>query len=220
MNELTPKLRQISAHWATLSDATTPYVVVPLNKLLSEPDQKEVEKEKLFIRQKILGRSNKEITEDADPNALDELLALGSDLNINTFACNFRLGGDNGQDFTLNNDVEEANYLNKWIFDRLSVTGVGKRPHDIPIFITSTVFSHKEYGRCLASFKERLGLEIDSSQDLFVLRNVVMSPFQAAADLTGHVTEIFRQTLEQEMKVCFPLVMYCCGLRKKKISKL
>ncbi|PPR01984.1 hypothetical protein CVT24_011111 [Panaeolus cyanescens] len=191
---------RISAHWATLSDATTPYVVVPLNKLLSEPDAEEVEKEKTFIRQKILGRSNKDIIEDADPMALDELLALGSDLNINTFACNFRLPDTEGNESNLNTDVEEANYLNKCIFDRLSVTGVDKRPQDIPIFITSTVFAHKDYGHCLDSFKKRLGLETDSSQDLFVLRNVVMSPFQAAADFTGKVTEIFRQTLEQEMK--------------------
>ena len=44
---------------------------------------------------------------------------------------------------------------------------------DTPLFITSTTFARKDYGVCADHFKERLGLETASRQDLFVLRNVV-----------------------------------------------
>ena len=46
-----------------------------------------------------------------------------------------------------------------------------------------------------------MGLETDSRQDLFVLRNVVMSPFQSAGDFVQNLAEIFQAGLEEEVKV-------------------
>jgi hypothetical protein len=50
-----------------------------------------VEEEKEFIKARILGRSNEELVRDSDPTVMAELKALGSDLNINAFVCNFRV---------------------------------------------------------------------------------------------------------------------------------
>ena len=124
-----------------------------------------------------------------------ELLALGSDLNIKIFACNFRING------ILNDDVEEANYLNKSIYEALSVAHGTKPVTDLPMFLSSTVFAVKEYGQCVQHYKRRLGLETDSAQDLFVLRNVVMSPFQTAGNFVQEIAGVFRGVLEKKLKV-------------------
>ncbi|KAL8967295.1 MAG: hypothetical protein Q9183_002989, partial [Haloplaca sp. 2 TL-2023] len=109
------------------------YICIPLNLLpaerkamqdpntTSESYEKAVEDEKQKIREQILGKSNQDIiNEDANREPQDRamvlLRALGSDLNINAFALNFR-----HSDGTLNEDVEEANYLNRRVVEVLSV---------------------------------------------------------------------------------------------------
>ncbi|KAI0266860.1 PLP-dependent transferase [Gloeopeniophorella convolvens] len=183
--------RRISAEWAAMSDAFTPYIVVPFNPLVQEPNPEKVEEEKQLIREHILGKENQDVV--ADEWAMEELRQLGSDLNINAFTCNFRIDGKP------NEDVEEANYLNNRIFDRLSVTSPGESPFEINLFLSATVFAVKDYGDCVQAYKQRLGLETDSEQDLFVLRNVVMSPFQSAGDFLSTIAKAFKDVLEEEV---------------------
>ncbi|KAL1744697.1 pyridoxal phosphate-dependent transferase [Schizophyllum fasciatum] len=194
LGEVAFTCRRFAAHWAAMSDEKTDFIVVPFNKYTREAKGEEaVIEEKAFIREHILGKSNQAIVQNKD--ALDELCGLGSDLNINAFACNFRINGET------NTDVAEANYLNSRIFDRLSLTGVGERPQDIQMFLSATTFGREDYAECADEFKRRLGLETESEQDLFVLRNVVMSPFQAAGDFVQNLAGIFQATLEDEVKV-------------------
>ncbi|KAJ7804515.1 hypothetical protein B0H14DRAFT_2527265 [Mycena olivaceomarginata] len=98
--------------------------------------------------------------------------------------------------------VEEANYLNKRIFDRLSMTSPDEIPREIPLFLSSTIFGQADYGKCVREFQHysRMGLETASLQDLFVLRNVVMSPFQAAGNFVLELANIFQEVLEEEVK--------------------
>lgn len=193
LGEVAFTCRRLSAHWAAMSNDETDFVVVPFNKFRREQEGKEaVAEEKKFIRDNILGKTNQALAQNTD--AMDELCALGSDLNINAFACNFRING------RVNDDVEEANYLNNRIFDRLSLTSVGEQPQDIPMFLSATQFGHADYAECAEEYKRRLGLETRSQQDLFVLRNVVMSPFQGAGDFVQNIADIFQSTLEEEMQ--------------------
>lgn len=187
-----------------MSIESDPFIVVPFNGLSSEPDPAAVEKEKLFIRENILGKSNEAIA--ANEDALKVLCALGSDLNINAFACNFRING------VPNTDVEEANFLNNSIFKRLSITTPFVKPELIPMFLSSTTFKMEEYGECATHFKERMGLETESNQDLFVLRNVVMSPFQTAGDFVQSLANIFQTVLEEEMHVSNSSLICCMAL--------
>ena len=176
-----------------MSVDSDPFIVVPLNPLRYEPDKAKVKEEKEFIRKHILGQSNEALVKNE--KAMQELRTLGSDLNINAFACNFRINGK------ANIDVEEANYLNNAIFKRLSITSPKKNPREIPMFLSATTFKAAEYGECVKHFKERLELETDSNQDLFVLRNVVMSPFQTAGNFVQKIADIFQGVLEEEMQV-------------------
>ena len=50
----------------------------------------------------------------------------------------------------------------------------------------------------------RLGLETESEQDLFVLRNVVMSPFQSAGNFVKELADKFQEVLEEKTKVWVP----------------
>ena len=121
-----------------MSDDATDFIVVPF-----DPVQEDSDKE--IIRRRILGRSNEDIVNDR--KAFDVLCTLGSDLNINVFACNFRIKG------RVNDDVEEANYLNKRIYNRLSVTRPKIHISTVPLFLTSSVFRQENYGECVRNFQ-------------------------------------------------------------------
>lgn len=177
------------------------YIVVPLNPLRSESGgPAAIAKEKEYIRESILGKPNEALVVDSD--AMAELQSLGSDLNINAFACNFRIKG-----VGVNTDVEEANYLNNAIFKRLSITDPKKDPKLVPMFLSATTFKADDYGVCLRDFKKRLELETESSQDLFVLRNVCMSPFQTAGNFVQELADTFKKVLIEEMGVCIGIIV-------------
>lgn len=179
-----------------MSDDLTSFIVVPFNRLPSEiekpGDAQAINDDKQFIRERILNVSNADLVNDEE--AMTFLNKLGSDLNINAFACNFRYS-----DGTVNKDVEEANLLNRRIYDRLSVTSPDKDPLSVPFYLTSTTFTEADYGDCAREFKKRLGLE--GSQDLLVLRNVVQSPFTTTHGFLRELTDVFQTVLNEEVEV-------------------
>ena len=118
---------------------------------------------------------------------------MGSDLAINTFAVNFRVNGE------INQDVIEANDLNTRIYNRCSIVDMATDINTRPIILTSTQLSQKSYQKCLTHFKERLGLVGD--QDLYVLINVVISPFPMISNVTNTVIKALRKIIEEEVKV-------------------
>ncbi|THH16278.1 hypothetical protein EW146_g4346 [Bondarzewia mesenterica] len=188
--------RRFACHWAAMSKEND-YVVIPFNPLPIECDTPnasdvEIEAQREWIRNNILTKENQELVKDND--AMELLNRLGSDLNVNAFACNFY--DSNGR---LNTDVDEANYLNQRIFERLSFTSRDRDPRKINFYITSTVFAQSDYKDCATHFKNRLGLR--GNQDLFVLRNVVMSPFSTSGNFVQELADNFRNVLKQELKV-------------------
>ncbi|KAL1870867.1 hypothetical protein Daus18300_004956 [Diaporthe australafricana] len=204
LGEVTFTCSRLSAQWAAMSDDNMTFTVVPFNMLPSElaegASEESIESEKQWIRDNILSSSNLEIvsnttTSPGGDDALGLLRKLGSDLNINAFACNFKYS--NGQ---LNTDVLEANYFMQRIVQGLSVDSPGDDPTKIPLYLTSTEFSPELYGECAANFKKRLGLK-DGPQDLFVLRNVVMSPFSTEKDFIAELVDAFQEVAEEAVSV-------------------
>ncbi|KAL8834411.1 MAG: hypothetical protein Q9176_007498 [Flavoplaca citrina] len=213
MAEVCFTISRLSAHWAAMSTETSSFICVPLNLLPSERKAMQdpnttsesyaqaVDQEKQLIRDRVLNKSNQEIIdEDADrpteEKAMVLLRALGSDLNINAFALNFRYS-----DGTVNDDVEEANYLNRRVVEVLSVDSPEDDPTKIPFFLTSTEFEHELYGDCAKHFKKRLGLAEDEVS-LFVLRNVLMTPFPTEGNFIDKMVNIFQEVVEKEVEVC------------------
>lgn len=187
---------------------TDKFVVVPFNLLPSESDKPivrygstdEVNEQRESIRKQVIPKNNWELSKDI--GAMELLRNIGSELIINAFSCNFKVS-----ETQWNDDVEEANYLNRCISDKLRVNP--DKPETIAkmkFFITSTEFLGSQYGDCAKTFKQRLGLETDGNMDLWVLRNVVMSPFLTFKDeLLKEVMEVFRDVAQKEAEVCCPI---------------
>ncbi|KAH8099816.1 pyridoxal phosphate-dependent transferase [Cristinia sonorae] len=179
------------AHLATMSTVASEFILRPLNLLPAEVNgsPEEIEAQKKFIRDKIIPASNRELVDD--PAMWDLVVSMGSDLSINAFAVNFKLGD------TVNEDIVEANYLNKRIFEALSITKENSTKP--PLILTSTVLSQQAYGDCLTTLKNRLGLKGD--QDLYTLVNVVMSPWPTANGMTDEVAQSLQDTIIRERKI-------------------
>jgi len=167
-------------------------------------DEANVATQKNRIRDEIIKKTNEQILAhdngETDPakKTLPLLRALGSDLNINAFALNWKR---NQQE--LNKETEDANYLMSRVVRSFSVETPGTDPHEIPLYLTSTEFSHEEYGECLTAFKRRLGLD-PSGESLMVLRNVVMSPFASLSsngNFIEHLGKKFKEVVGREVDV-------------------
>lgn len=175
------------------------YICIPFNRLPKEKEgngydslDPEVDKRREWITNNILEKSNEEIVED--PKIMDYLRELGSDLNINAFALNWYR-----EDGSINDEIEEANYLMKRVVDQLSITKADQNPQGIPLYLTSTQFEPDLYGTCALHFMKRLHLN-PAKQDLFVLRNVVMSPFPTEKNFIGGLMDYLETVITKEVK--------------------
>ncbi|UQC81238.1 uncharacterized protein CLUP02_06724 [Colletotrichum lupini] len=196
-------LQQLYCHWVTMTPKpqdrpADSLIVVPLIRLPSERTPGiGVEVQKDYIRKNILGRDNKTLFEDK--KAWDLLCELGGDLMINAFATNFTIDNE------VNQDVGEANYLNQWIFSKLSVSSEKDVVKERPLFLTSSEFGEKAYGKCLETFKLRLGLKTTDKEgnvkpsrgSLRFLINVTMSPWPTSPDFMSRMVEEFRKIAER-----------------------
>ncbi|KAH8703847.1 pyridoxal phosphate-dependent transferase [Talaromyces proteolyticus] len=196
---------RLSAHYAAMhvdprnldKNNNKPYFIcIPFNRLSSELEGhglvfKTVDEERKWIHDNILTMTNKEMAEN--DQVMQYIRGLGSDTNINAFALNWI-----GEDGKPNSDIEEANYFMKNVVDRLSVTDTNGKPAAIPLYLTSTKFEPQLYGKCAQHFMERLGID-KCSQDLMVLRNVVMSPFPTDRDFIGELMDYFQEVVREEV---------------------
>ncbi|KAE9396101.1 PLP-dependent transferase [Gymnopus androsaceus JB14] len=162
------------AYLSTMSTQSTSYIVTPLNLLPAEVP---------------LNSTNAKVEEQKTMTLIRQ---MGSDLSINAFAINFKLDGQPNRDVVCGND------LNRRIFERLSIVSPTQTLKDKPLFLTSTVFSQKNYGSCLRTYKRRLGLDASSNLDLYSLINVVMSPFPTENEFTAKIIEALGEVIKEE----------------------
>ena len=84
--------------------------------------------------------------------AMQFLVEIGPDALINTFVVNVK-----NDDGTVNTNLDVANALQNDIFQELSGC-VGRTTKRILMFLTTSNFSSKKYGKALDDFKKRLGV--------------------------------------------------------------
>ncbi|KAE9392567.1 PLP-dependent transferase [Gymnopus androsaceus JB14] len=150
------------------------------------------------FRDTITNRPNYEL--ENDPDAMALVHQLGSDLMINPFACNFHI-----KEGVINTDVVEASYLNRRLYQRLSITSMNDVLNDKPIVIMATEFSQERYGQALTTFKRRMGLV--GNEDLYALSNVSMSPWPTAGQFLKTIVSDFKTVAEEEIKNCLVRVV-------------
>ncbi|KAI6764322.1 hypothetical protein HG530_008111 [Fusarium avenaceum] len=198
LGEATFTSARLSAHYATMINDD--FICVPFNMLAAENNgsraflSKPVEKQRDQIRDLIIGKHDCDVFRSKD--AMKIIRDLGSDTNINCFALNWK-----DEEGNLNNDLEEANYLMKRVVDKLSITSADTDPSQIPIFLTSTSFLHEDYGACAHKFMERMGVQ-KCDQNLFVIRNVVMSPFPTRKGFIDTLMKDLEGVIRKEVQAC------------------
>ena len=98
---------------------------------------------------------------------MEFLAEIGPDALINTFVVNLK-----NDDGTINTNIDVANALQTDIFKELSGC-VGLSPKRIPMFLTTSHFNSKKYGKALDDFKRRLGVCTHFSR-IFVSKPIVL----------------------------------------------
>lgn len=174
-----------------MSDKDSDFRLTTLNMLPDERSGVGPEKQKEFIRKRILDVPNSELIQDTE--AMQLIKDMGSDLSINTFAVNFRIGDE------INTDVIEANNLNTRIFKRLSITDTFTDINTRPLILNSTELPQATYKSCLDNYKARMGLVGD--QDLYTLINVISSPFPTQANFTSELAHELQKVIEEEVLI-------------------
>lgn len=146
------------------------FEVIPVPRLPAEVAGGDVEVERRFIRERIAHRSLEDLL--ADPEAMALLPELGPDMNILTYAVNFRLA-----DGSLNTSLEQANRLNRAIYDLLSINP-GDDIYSYRMIVSTTDFDEEHYGKAfIDDYKRRLGVGGSAGSTVTVLRSTTMAPW-------------------------------------------
>jgi hypothetical protein len=95
---------------------------------------------------------------------------IGSDTMINAFVCNYKINN------TVNTDINQANFLNQRLYERLSVSTPRDTINDKPLIINRTELKQDKYKHVLTTLKKRMGVDAESwkGDNLIVLSNVSM----------------------------------------------
>lgn len=180
--------KKLYARLLCMARPEDPFVAVPIPRLPAEASGSDVEDQIRFIKERIDGKTNKEILADKEAMAL--LSELGPDQNILAYAFNFRTvsGG-------LNEDLDLTNRLNRAIYDRLSIDP-GEDIYGYDLIVSTTDLDANTYGEAfIEDYKRRLGVAGSPATRVTVLRSVVMDPW-----ITETAKGSFLDTLENEFR--------------------
>lgn len=162
--------KRFYARLLTMGGPGERFVVVPVPRLPAEVAGGDVELEHRFIRDRIARRSLDELL--SDPEAMALLPELGPDQNILTYAVNFR-----HPDGTMNTSLEQANRLNRAVYDLLSIKS-GDDIYSYRMIVSTTDFDEAQYGQAfIDDYKRRLGVGGSAGSTVTVLRSTTMAPW-------------------------------------------
>ena len=180
--------KKLYARLLTMAGEDDRFIVTPLPRLPAERQGGNVEAERRFIRERIVGRSNQELSNDAEAMAL--LAELGPDENILSYAFNLRLA-----DGSVNTDLALANQLNATIYNHLSIDP-GRDIYGYNLIVSTTDLDAVHYGPVfIEALKRRMGVAGSAGSVITVLRSVVMDPW-----VTETTAGSFLDVLEQEFR--------------------
>jgi glutamate/tyrosine decarboxylase-like PLP-dependent enzyme len=180
--------KKLYARLLCMARPEDPFIVVPIPRLPAEVKGSDIEQQMQFIRDRIVGKTNDEIINDAVAMAL--LAEIGSDENILAYAFNFKTASG-----TLNPDLSQANRLNKALYDRLSINP-GDDIYGYNLIVSTTDLNTAQYGDIfIQDYKRRLGVGDSAGASVTVLRSVVMDPW-----ITETTKGSFLDVLEDEFR--------------------
>jgi len=187
--------RRVYARLLCMARPEDNFIVVPVPRLPAEMTGGDVAAQIEFIRERIDQRDPDALL--GDDEAMRLLAELGPDLNILTYAFNFKR-----PDGSMNQSLAQANRLNKAVYEVLSLKP-GEDPSGHPLLVTTTDFEDVHYGEVfMHSYKRRLGVE-GPGHAITVLRSTVMNPW-----LTDFGDDTFLDMLEREFRKAISRAMF------------
>ncbi|NVB40502.1 decarboxylase [Pseudenhygromyxa sp. WMMC2535] len=161
-----------------MNDPSENFTVVPVPQLELEGALSRFSSEAELmaaLAERVAGKPHAEIL--ANDEALELLSEIGSDLNIITYAFNFKRGG------VLNQDLEAANAFNKAVYQHVGIQADGRQVQDYRVILSTTDFKKDTYGGVFFNdYKRRLlalddAPEVASENSITVMRSVIMDPW-------------------------------------------
>ena len=167
-------------HWKLLeaSDVEEDFIVEPTPHW-SKPDQTKEEAVKSFLN-KLSGKTPQSILNDTTGADMEVLREEGADLNILTYAFNYRVEGGG-----LEQNLDNVNAFNEAIYDRVSLKADGRDIYNYKIIVSTTSFFKETYGEVFFNdYRDRLlGKTISpasssgSGEKIVVMRSTIMDPW-------------------------------------------
>lgn len=170
-------------HWKLLeaSAQETDFIVEPTPHMnFSSQSQTKEEALKAFLS-KLAGKTPQSILNDRTGADLATLREEGADLNILTYAFNYKVNG------ALEQDLDKVNAFNEMIYDRISLKADGRDIYNYKILVSTTSFYKDTYGEVFFNdYRDRL-LESTatiaptsssgSGEHIVVMRSTIMDPW-------------------------------------------
>jgi glutamate/tyrosine decarboxylase-like PLP-dependent enzyme len=193
--------RKLYARLLCMARPEDPFIVVPVPRLPAEANNSNVEQQTQFIRERIVGKTNKEIIKDSE--AMKLLAEIGPDENILAYAFNFKTSSGK-----LNTDLAQTNRLNKALYERLSINP-GDDIYGYDLIVSTTDLNAAQYGKTfIQDYKNRLGVGKSPEVSITVLRSVVMDPWVTETS-KGSFLDIleaeFRQAISAALNEITPI---------------
>ena len=168
-------------HWKLLeaSKQEKDFIVEPTPRMdLSESNQTKEEAVKAFLG-KLSGKTPQSILNDTTGTDLKVLREQGADLNILTYAFNYKVNG------VLVQDLDKVNAFNERIYDRISLKADGRDIYNYKIIVSTTSFFKDTYGEVFFNdYRDRLlGTTVSptsssgSGEKIVVMRSTIMDPW-------------------------------------------
>lgn len=168
-------------HWKLLeaSALETDFIVEPTPHMdLSGGTQTKEEAVQAFLS-KLSGKTPQAILNDATGTDLATLREEGSDLNILTYAFNYKVDG------VLEQDLDKVNAFNEMIYDRISMKADDRDIYNYKIIVSTTSFFKDIYGEVFFDdYRDRLlRLSVSktsnsgSGEKIVVMRSTIMDPW-------------------------------------------
>ena len=169
-------------HWKLLEASELPenenFVVEPTPHWPETFPTKE-EAVKTFLS-KLSGKTPQSILNDTTGSDLQTLREAGADLNILTYAFNYKVNG------VLVTDLDKVNAFNERIYDRISLKADGRDIYNYRILVSTTSFFKDTYGEVFfEDYRKRLigANQIEpfsgsgSGERIVVMRSTIMDPW-------------------------------------------
>ena len=168
------KLMEMGAQETEFTVEPTPYMD------LSDETQTREEAVKSWLS-KLSGKTPQSILNDATGADLETLRQEGSDLNILTYAFNYKVNG------VLEQDLDKVNAFNEKIYDRISLKADGRDIYNYKIIVSTTSFFKDTYGEVFFNdYRDRLlgntatispTSSSGSGERIVVMRSTIMDPW-------------------------------------------